>query len=110
VKTLDKKYYKIKEVAEMFAVNASTLRYWETCFEKLKPLKTKGNERMYSHENIRLIEQIVALTRQKGLTLSGAKKILQSPSLQSQKPVDELVEKLQLIKDEIQSIKKFLQD
>lgn len=108
MKDLTKKYYKIKEVAEMFELNNSTLRYWESCFDTLRPLKTKGNERLYSHENIRLVEQIVDLTRNKGLTLNGARKIIQSPTLQTTQPVEELVEKLLNIKAELLAIKKYL--
>jgi DNA-binding transcriptional MerR regulator len=72
----DKKFYKISEVAKMFDVNASLLRYWETQFESLQPLKTKSGSRLYDLKSIEVVKQIYSLTKEQGFTLPGAKEII----------------------------------
>ncbi len=68
----ESKFYKIGEVAEMLDIKASTLRFWETEFPKLKPLKTSKGNRLYSEKDIDIIKEIQYLTREKGIKLSKA--------------------------------------
>jgi len=72
-----KLYYSIKEVAEMFGVNESTLRYWETEFPLLKP-KTSGPAkiRQYQEKDIELIRLIHNLVKVRGFKLAAAKRII----------------------------------
>jgi DNA-binding transcriptional MerR regulator len=72
-----KLYYSIKEVAEMFGLNESTLRYWETEFPYLKP-KTAGNNkvRQYSEKDIEQIKLIHNLVKVRGFKLAAAKKMI----------------------------------
>ena len=58
-----------------------TLRYWESQFKQIKPLIRAGNRRYYSNENFLLIKKIKYLLKDKGLTINGAKKILNDPEL-----------------------------
>ena len=72
-----KLYYSIREVAEMFGVNESTLRYWETEFPYLKP-KTSGPAkiRQYQEKDIEQIRLIHNLVKVRGFKLAAAKKII----------------------------------
>ena len=72
-----KLYYSIKEVAEMFDLNESTLRYWETEFPYLKP-KTAGSNkvRQYSEKDIEQIRLIHNLVKVRGFKLAAARKII----------------------------------
>ena len=60
-----------------------TLRYWETQFRQIKPLIKAGNRRYYSKKNFMIIKQIKFLLKEKGLTINGAKKILNNTNLDS---------------------------
>ena len=53
-----------------------TLRYWETQFKQIKPLIRAGKRRYYSKKNLQIIKLIKFLLKEKGLTINGAKKIL----------------------------------
>ena len=68
-----KLYYKIGEVAKMFDVPTSTIRYWESEFDVLRPRKsTKGN-RMFTERDMRYLQIIYQLVKVKGYTIQGAK-------------------------------------
>ena len=72
----EKLYYRIGEVAEMFNVNASLIRYWESEFSVLRPRKsTKGN-RMFTQRDLRYLRMIYQLVKVQGYTLQGAKDAL----------------------------------
>jgi len=74
---IKKLYYTIGEVAEMFKVNTSLVRYWEKEFEILKPQKNKKNgNRMFSPKDVRTMHIIYHLVKERGLTLRGAKQKL----------------------------------
>ncbi|GGH77419.1 MAG: MerR family transcriptional regulator [Bacteroidetes bacterium] len=73
---LTKRYYTIGEVADIFGVNASLLRYWEKEFPKLQPKKnTKGN-RSYTPKDIEQIHLLYHLVKERGFTIEGARKKL----------------------------------
>ena len=78
-----KLYYSIKEVAGMIGVNESLLRYWETEFPQIKPVKNSRGSRSYTARDIELLRRIQHLTRQCGYTLEGARDQLR------QRPVDD---------------------
>lgn len=70
---LTKRYYSIGEVAEMFDVSKSLIRYWEQEFDVFKPHKTRSGERKFTPENITQFLQIYQLVKERGFTLNGAK-------------------------------------
>ena len=74
-----KRYYSIREVADMFGLNESTLRYWEQEFPYLKP-KTSGPAkiRLYQEKDIEQIKLIHNLVKVRGFKLAAAKKIINS--------------------------------
>lgn len=68
-----KLYYSITEVAEMFNINASTLRFWEKEFPNLKPDTNLKGVRKYTKKDIELIKKIHYYSVTKGMTLKGVK-------------------------------------
>ena len=73
---LDKLYYTIGEVAGMFDVSRSLLRYWENEFSFLTPRKNRKGDRLFTKENIQQIQIIYNLVKVRGFTLEGAKQEL----------------------------------
>lgn len=72
----EKLYYTIGEVAEMFGVSRSLLRYWEHEFAYLTPRKNRKGDRLFTKENIQQIQIIYNLVKERGFTLEGAKQEL----------------------------------
>ena len=73
-----KLYYSIKEVAQMFDINESTLRFWETEFPQLKPRTQAGTKvRQYTEQDIEQVRLIYNLVKVRGFKLAAARKILQ---------------------------------
>jgi len=75
-KRVEKLYYSIGEVAEMFNVNPSLIRYWEKEFDIIKPKKNKKGNRFFTIDDIEHFHIIYYLVKELGLTLKGAKKKL----------------------------------
>tara|TARA_B100001250_G_C19207269_1_gene532059 strand:+ start:167 stop:499 length:333 start_codon:yes stop_codon:yes gene_type:complete len=75
-KPTKKLFYKISEVAKMFHVNISAIRFWEKEFDILKPKKNKKGNRLFTPKDIKNIRIIHHLLKERGFTLSGAKKKL----------------------------------
>jgi DNA-binding transcriptional MerR regulator len=69
----DKLYYTIGEVAGMFNVNVSLIRYWEGQFDILKPKKNKKGNRLFTPKDIDHLHLIYHLVKERKLTLEGAK-------------------------------------
>ena len=70
----EKRYYSIGEVAEAFQVKPSLLRFWEKEFEQIQPKKKESGTRKYTQENVKTIQYIHHLVKEKGMTLEGCKK------------------------------------
>ena len=68
-----KRYYSIGEVAKLFEVNPSLIRFWENEFDVLQPKKNRKGNRLFTNEDIENIKIIYHLVKEKGFTLSGAK-------------------------------------
>lgn len=103
-----KLYYSIKEVAEQFNLNESTLRYWETEFPYLRP-KTSGpnNVRQYSQKDIEQIQLIYNLVKVRGFKLAAAKKIINQNRDGADKTAD-VLKRLIGVRDELQLLKREL--
>lgn len=101
-----KLYYSIKEVAEMFGLNESTLRYWETEFPILKP-KTTGpaKVRQYQEKDIEQIKLIYNLVKVRGFKLAAAKKIINNNRQGADKTAD-VLSRLIAVRDELQELKR----
>ncbi len=70
--SLDKKYYKISEVADIINVAPSTLRFWESQFTIVKPKRNDKGTRFYTPRDIEVIRMIYFLVKEKGLKLEAA--------------------------------------
>jgi DNA-binding transcriptional MerR regulator len=68
-----KRYFTIGEVSELCGVKPYVLRYWESEFAQLKPMKRRGNRRYYQHHEVLLIRRIRELLYDQGFTISGAR-------------------------------------
>ena len=73
---LTKLYYSIGEVARMFDVSHSLIRYWESEFKTLKPQKTSRGDRKFTKKDIDELAKIYTLVKERGFTIDGAKKEL----------------------------------
>lgn len=71
------KRYRIGQAAEKLGLNTSVLRYWESEFEQVEPLRTRKGQRVYAEEHIELLERIRVMLHEEGLTIEGAKKRLE---------------------------------
>ena len=71
-----KLYYSIKEVAQMFGLNQSTLRFWESEFEEIAPQKNDKGTRFYLQEDIDQIRLVYYLLKVRKLTIAGARRKL----------------------------------
>ena len=100
---MEKIYYSISEIATMFSINQSNLRFWEREFKQLKPRRNEKGTRFYSKDDIQLIKQIIFLINDQKLTLDGVKK-----KLSDKKDVvvkqQEIKERLTAIRDEIKGM------
>lgn len=102
----EKRYYSIGEVAKAFNVKPSLLRFWEKEFKEIQPKKKESGTRKYTPENVQKIQLIYHLVKEKGLTISGAKKQLEIKG--SENNVVLLLNKLEGIKTELETLKKNL--
>jgi len=101
-----KLYYSISEVAAMFDLNESTLRYWEKEFPYLKP-KTSGPSkvRQYTDKDIELIRLIHSLVKVRGFKLAAAKKIINSNRDGADRTAD-ILERLTMVREELMALKR----
>lgn len=102
-----KQYYSIKEVAEMFDVNESLLRYWEKIFPTINPEKVRGKIRRYTKADIEQVRRVYHLLKEKRMTMEGALQNLKTKTAE----VDchsEVLDRLLLIRNELAAMKKEL--
>jgi DNA-binding transcriptional MerR regulator len=93
----DKLYYSIGEVAGMFNVNASLIRFWEKEFSILKPQKNKKGNRLFTSRDIENFRLIYHLVKEKGYTIQGAREYLSKNRTEGEKNQD-VVKTLQEIR------------
>lgn len=73
---MEKAYYTIGEISRIAGIKPYTLRYWESEFKLLRPVRRKSGHRQYSREDILLLERIKELLYNRRFTIPGAKKAL----------------------------------
>ena len=103
----DKRYYSIGELAKAFDVNASLIRFWDKEFDILKPKKNAKGNRMFTPEDVKNLQLIYHLVKERGFTLEGAKTHLKEGQ---KKVLDkfEIISKLEGIKAQLMQIKEEL--
>lgn len=98
----DKLYYSIGEVAQMFDVNTSLIRFWEKEFTVIRPKKNKKGNRMFTKKDVDNFHLIYHMVKEKGYTLKGAKESLAMEN--KKEKVDVELEVVKTLKD----VKSFL--
>ncbi|WP_136465828.1 MerR family transcriptional regulator [Flagellimonas onchidii] len=103
----EKRYYGIGEVAKAFGVNTSLIRFWEKEFDVLQPKKNAKGNRKFTPQDIKNLQLIYHLVKERGFTLEGAKIHLKE---EKQKVLSnfEVIQKLQKVKAELLKIKEQL--
>lgn len=98
----DRLYYTIGEVASMFDVNTSLIRFWEKEFDIIQPKKNKKGNRLFTPRDVDNLHIIYHLVKERGFTLQGARDKLN-------KNKADVVDKVEVVKS-LKKIKSFLQD
>ena len=103
----EKRYYGIGEVARAFRVNTSLIRFWEKEFDVLQPKKNAKGNRKFTPQDIKNLQLIYHLVKERGFTLDGAKIHLKE---EKQKTLSnfEIIQKLERVKAELIKIKEQL--
>jgi DNA-binding transcriptional MerR regulator len=104
-----KLFHSIKEVAQMFDVRESTLRFWEKEFDIINPRKTPKGTRFYKQEDIDTIRLIYHLVKVRGMTLAGARQKLKDNKEMTIRQED-VINRLKQIKEELLSMKEAFED
>lgn len=101
-KEIEKLYYSIGEVAEMFNVAPSLIRFWESEFDLIAPKKNRKGNRQFTKEDIDNVRTIYHLVKEKGFTLQGAKEMLKNDT-------QAVRDKMELL-DSLKRVRQFLAD
>ena len=100
----DKRYYSIGEVAKAFNVNASLIRFWDSEFDILKPKKNAKGNRLFTPEDVKNIQLIYHLVKERGFTLEGARTHLKEGQKKTLDKFD-IISKLDTIRVQLTNIK-----
>jgi DNA-binding transcriptional MerR regulator len=106
----DKLFFSIREVSDLCGIEPHVLRYWETEFKHLKPVKKSGNRRFYRHRDVYIALQIKHLLYDLNFTIRGAKKRLatgDASEIMGAKHNNSTVN-LSTIREELENIKNLL--
>ena len=114
----DSKYKTIGEVAKILnlinskngSLSTHTIRFWEKEFKQIKPKIFSGNRRYYDDKSINLLKKIKFLLKDKGMTLKGVKKLLNSNDSELDDFVNSSINKKYIIKSKIKKIKNLIID
>ncbi len=104
---LNKKFYKISDVAEILNIPASTLRFWEKQFTIIKPRRNAKNIRFYTPQDIETIRKVYFLVKEKGLKLDAAQEQIRKNRSNVDKRF-EVVSRLREIREELVKIQESL--
>lgn len=106
---LDKKFYKIGDVAKILELPESTLRYWESQFTIIKPRRNAKNIRFYTPNDIEIIRKIYYLVKEKGFKLDAAQAQIRA----NRDGVDkrfEVVDRLKDVRSRLKELQRVLED
>ncbi|NRB49812.1 MAG: MerR family transcriptional regulator [Saprospiraceae bacterium] len=102
-----KRYYSIGEVADMFGISKSVIRFWENEFDSLRPHKNSKGDRRFTQQNIQQLQEIHTLVKQRGFTIDGARRELkQQKSRQKQKK--QVIDRLKEIRGFLENLQQEL--
>ena len=104
---VEKLYYSIGEVASMFKVNTSLIRFWEKEFDIIKPKKNKKGNRLFTQKDIDNFHIIYHLVKENGMTLRGAKKKMKENKEDAEHNF-EIIKSLESIKEMLLEVRESL--
>ena len=104
-----KLYYSISEVATLFGVAESLLRFWEKQFPKIHPKKSSNNVRQYTKEDIEEIRVVYNLLKVRGMKINAAKEIL-SKNKKGASDTSNIINELKYLREELVALRKELND
>jgi DNA-binding transcriptional MerR regulator len=104
---VEKLYYSIGEVAAMFNVNTSLIRFWEKEFDVIRPKKNKKGNRLFTQQDIDNFHIIYHLVKEKGMTLKGAQKKIKENKEDTEHNF-EIIKSLESIKDMLIEVRESL--
>lgn len=102
-------FYTMGEVAEMFDVSSSLIRYWESKFSVIKPARNKKGNRLFTPKDVENFKLIYHLVKERGMTLEGAKKSLRSAKLPVSREA-ELMDRLQNMRALLLEVREVLKE
>ena len=105
-----KLFYSMGEVSEMFDVNPSLIRHWESKFEVLKPQKNKKGNRMFTPEDVENLKLIYHLVKERGMPLDGARRAVKGGGMPGGARDMELLERLQSIRAQLVEVRNELKE
>lgn len=103
----EKSFYRIKDIAEFVDENPSTLRYWESEFEELRPKRGEKGRRLYTPKDLEIIRKIKFLLRTKGMHITAAKEQLHRNN-KNVTTKAEVIHELEKVKEELELMLKSL--
>ena len=114
----DSKYKTISEVAKILNLvnkkngmpSTHTIRFWEKEFKQIKPKIFFGNRRYYDENSINILKKIKYLLKEKGMTLMGVKKVLNSKDSDIDETYNTTIRRNDIIKSKIKKIKKIIKE
>lgn len=98
---LTKRFYKMKDTAEIIGVPQTTLRYWEKEFEEIRPHRSSHNQRYFTPSDIEILQIIKYLIKDKGLKIEAAREYLKSHKKNVTKKI-EVIKQLNNVKEELE--------
>lgn len=104
-KETEKLFYSIGEVADMFDVNTSLIRFWEKEFDVISPSKNKKGNRLFTKKDIENFKLIFHYVKEKGYTLQGAKEKLKNGGKDADTMKVEVIDRLKSIKEQLLKMK-----
>jgi DNA-binding transcriptional MerR regulator len=106
-KDIVKLYFSIGEVAEMFKVAPSLIRFWQTEFDIINPKKNRKGNRQFTKDDIENLKIVYHLVKEKGYTLQGAKEIIKTGKVKAMNNLD-MIKSLEKVKSFLIELKKNL--
>ena len=91
-------------------INTHTIRFWEKEFKQIKPKIFSGNRRYYDDDSINILKKIKYLLKVKGMTLNGAKKVLDSKNSEVDDLINTSIKQKNIIKSKLINIKKLIKE
>ncbi len=77
---MTEKTYRIGEISTLLDLKPYVLRFWETEFSQIAPLRTDKGQRLYTEEHVALLMRIKQLLHEQGMTIDGARRVLVNPA------------------------------